>query len=742
MLQDFYDQAITSLPIGWRRKVRKFLADALVSPDRRRLLVHGESRSKKYRVLGTILDRLNSRHVLRDVEHLGSSYYELSCDVLVPPVIKARPWRGWEIAKWITVGAIGGAGVLAVVFYVSLNQVADDYENINQQVTEFIGKLKDQATSVWRSPSSAVDETRQAILDLEDDYVGALPSQLGYTRHGEGVNRKIRVQSAWNKGQALSLKLTNLYEWKGEVSKDPYDKAIATISEAIALSLGVQIDKALELEKQNSDDVWRSVSELLMKNPLSSNDDTSKMASDLSDAYESSGIISMVTRSDYDKAEKDLRRAKVVAEKLPADVPDYRQNLLSIEMDLADLQIARGRGLALQNYERVQHDLEEIKRSGSAAFDYATEYKLGALRERMSDAYLENMELGRAKDLLQGGKENYKNYFDRQKDTFSKIPDVYFGSLSGDSWSLSTIFERNLTGQMLSFDDRFTQIALAGYDQASSILAHQKARMHASQSLSSQVPDGGDWSQVVSLEFSNETAMKGRKALDSECESMQKLADHESIYRYRLSLAECEAALGVAMAANGDPDAENTFQKAITSTAELDEKVNGAEGSAHKNSEIQGVLVTLQIELGNFYLKAGLFDKAKAQYLSAKPIAEYWTKTAPDSADWQAILAWINDGLGDVYLSSGELDKASGAYKITLDIRSALTEPDTTSGARLLGLAVSEYKLASLEELAGGGPKAAENHRARAVEILKRLDGEQRLPPIAKAWPAVFARAR
>jgi hypothetical protein len=60
----------------------------------------------------------------------------------------------------------------------------------------------------------------------------------------------------------------------------------------------------------------------------------------------------------------------------------------------------------------------------------------------------------------------------------------------------------------------------------------------------------------------------------------------------------------------------------------------------------------------------------------------------------------------------------------------------------MIDLAVSEYKLASLAELASDEPKVVEAHRAHATAILTQLKKEGRLPPIAQAWPEFFARTR
>jgi len=117
---------------------------------------------------------------------------------------------------------------------------------------------------------------------------------------------------------------------------------------------------------------------------------------------------------------------------------------------------------------------------------------------------------------------------------------------------------------------------------------------------------------------------------------------------------------------------------------------------------------------------------------------ESWKQKAPESIRWQEALAKIDDGFGDIHLSRAELDKARGSYNDALEIRAKLSQPDTRSAKRMLGLAVTQYKLASLEELAGKEPKVIADHRTRATGILMQFKKEGRLPPIAANWPEIF----
>ena len=209
---------------------------------------------------------------------------------------------------------------------------------------------------------------------------------------------------------------------------------------------------------------------------------------------------------------------------------------------------------------------------------------------------------------------------------------------------------------------------------------------------------------------------------------------------------QCETDLGRALTSLGDPKAEATLQRAATEALELDKEVDSPTGKNEQappaNSELQLALAGSQIELGKFHAQNKQFEAAENEYMNAKGMAEHWREAAPEAVTWEEALAEIYDGLGDVYLSRNELDQANDWYKRTLGILEELNRPETISGERMLFLAVSEYKLASLGELAGNKPKAVENHRAHATAILTQLRNEGRLPPIAQAWPEFFARAR
>jgi hypothetical protein len=112
-LRDFYLEVITSLPRRQRKRARNLCADGLVSTDRRRLLIQGGNLAQTYRVSREVLGTLVDKHIIRIVDHLGSLYYELSHDALVPPVLGERPWR---LPKRVRVGVyVLAAAVLCFV---------------------------------------------------------------------------------------------------------------------------------------------------------------------------------------------------------------------------------------------------------------------------------------------------------------------------------------------------------------------------------------------------------------------------------------------------------------------------------------------------------------------------------------------------------------------------------------------------------------------------------------------------
>ena len=415
----------------------------------------------------------------------------------------------------------------------------------------------------------------------------------------------------------------------------------------------------------------------------------------------------MTAKGDLVEAGRDLALANRIA-KLQA-AGGAESILDSIEIDLADLQFERGQANAA---------MTAYRNLGTAFEKAQAEFVLGVVRQRLGDVYLEDLELDRA-----------KKHFDDGSAIFEQV-----------KGNLGTMQGREIIRDKRVFTERLGNLAMSGYEEAGAILAQESAR-----ASSSSMPTANP-SRIFSQNFYQKHVEEGQKNYRDALKELEALTDRDNLYVFRHDIVELQTELGVALEALGDRDALQALKGALQSAKKLNDEVNNpaaenGEVSHPDNADVQGVLVRCRIELGKFYLQKRAFDLAGDQYKSAEDIATSWNKKVPDAVRWKEALAAIHDGLGDVHLSHGKWDEARKAYHSAFEIRKELTRPETSSGKRMLDLAVSEYELASLEDLAGGDRKLIADYRSAAINILTELRSEGRLPPIAQSWPELFGGA-
>ena len=226
------------------------------------MLGHARSLARDYRLPQSVLDWLDQRHVLRGVEHLNSSYDVLSCDVLIRPVLDARPWRILKATLFVATGITMAAIFFMFVGYVALLGLAQDYTKMNEFVNGDAGivkKLNEQVQQVSINSSSEVlDNLLAVIINFEENFLSDIPAGLHVTDKGERVYKNIRKGATLNEGTSLTQRLANRYEWVGAVSDSEYgyDHAIKTLAAGTALSLG----KVVNFVDLGDDDVWKAIS--------------------------------------------------------------------------------------------------------------------------------------------------------------------------------------------------------------------------------------------------------------------------------------------------------------------------------------------------------------------------------------------------------------------------------------------------------------------------------------------------
>jgi hypothetical protein len=94
-LQDFYNQEIHGLSSPrQRRAVHRLCEEYLISPEGRRLSVEEHEIHRQLKLSGEILGKLVDRRLLRSDQRADSTYYELSHDTLVEPVLATSRVKG------------------------------------------------------------------------------------------------------------------------------------------------------------------------------------------------------------------------------------------------------------------------------------------------------------------------------------------------------------------------------------------------------------------------------------------------------------------------------------------------------------------------------------------------------------------------------------------------------------------------------------------------------------------------
>ena len=115
-LRDFYREAIESLPDRrGRRASRRLCEEYLISPEGRRLSLEENELRRQLDLPRETLDRLVASRLLRSENRSESTYYELSHDALVEPILAARR------NKAQVMGMLGiGSGALLFLITVSV----------------------------------------------------------------------------------------------------------------------------------------------------------------------------------------------------------------------------------------------------------------------------------------------------------------------------------------------------------------------------------------------------------------------------------------------------------------------------------------------------------------------------------------------------------------------------------------------------------------------------------------------
>jgi photosystem II stability/assembly factor-like uncharacterized protein len=135
-LESFYTNSIRSLP-GRRVRgaVRILCEQFLISPEGRRLSVEERELCRQLKLPREMLDRLVERRLLRTDRRSESTYYELSHDALVQPVLASRRTQALVVG-WANV--LAGAIVSGAAILVSLACVYTEVRDTKKTASDYI----------------------------------------------------------------------------------------------------------------------------------------------------------------------------------------------------------------------------------------------------------------------------------------------------------------------------------------------------------------------------------------------------------------------------------------------------------------------------------------------------------------------------------------------------------------------------------------------------------------------------
>lgn len=130
---------------------------------------------------------------------------------------------------------------------------------------------------------------------------------------------------------------------------------------------------------------------------------------------------------------------------------------------------------------------------------------------------------------------------------------------------------------------------------------------------------------------------------------------------------------------------------------------------------------------GDARASTGDLPGALADYRSALALSQHLGELDPSNAEWQRDLAVTMNRIGDLLVAQGDVAGAAEQYRDALVIAQAQLEADPDNVQRRVDGAYSFYKVATV------GIDAAANF-ARALDILKQLKTEGRLPGANESW--------
>ena len=139
-------------------------------------------------------------------------------------------------------------------------------------------------------------------------------------------------------------------------------------------------------------------------------------------------------------------------------------------------------------------------------------------------------------------------------------------------------------------------------------------------------------------------------------------------------------------------------------------------------------------KIGDVLRAQGKLDEALAAFRADLAISERLAAADPGNTRWQRDLAVSYNKIGDVLAGAGRRDEALAEYRKSLDICEKLVATDRANTLWQTDLVIALVRLA----FSGDEPRA---RLTRALDIVRRLDGEGKLTTPQRAWIELIEQA-
>ncbi len=181
-LENFYTDAIRSLPAKYLRSAARALCEQyLISPEGRRLSVEERELLRQLKLPRETLSHLVDRRLLRTDRRSDSTYYELSHDALVQPVLASRRVQAL-VLSWAAVlaGAITclGAGVFILASVAAMGSVTSTKEYFIYVLFIVVSLLLGASGVAWLR--SGLQRLRRYRRHAPDEFTQSLPTLLPF----------------------------------------------------------------------------------------------------------------------------------------------------------------------------------------------------------------------------------------------------------------------------------------------------------------------------------------------------------------------------------------------------------------------------------------------------------------------------------------------------------------------------------------------------------------------------------